>query len=104
MDYLDILYTDYNIVDSKNNKLIDNKINIYNYSCLLRNYKNLLEVTKEMILKNCKILKSSFYKSKDNIEWMFYTTESLQEIIIICKTKENPNIKLIMDTIKYKND
>ena len=104
MDYLDILYDEYNIIDSKNNKLIDNKINIYNYSCLLKNYKNLLEVTKEMILKNCKILKSSFYKSSDNIEWFFCSTESLQEIIKICKTIRNPNIKLIIDTIKYIND
>jgi len=106
MDYLAAFFPNYYILRSKNDRPLNNKIIVYNYTCNTDNYNDILAATKFMLLYNCKILNSSFIKNKEtsNIEWTFYTISSIQDIRNIWKLINNTNLKQMINTIKFKND
>jgi hypothetical protein len=105
LDYLNLLYSDYCILSSKNDKPIKNKTIVYNYTCCADHYSDILEATRLMLLYNCKIIDPSLQKNKgSNIEWSFYTTNSEQEIRNMLKKQDRSNFIPIIKTIKFKND
>ena len=60
MDYLDAFFPNYCILSSKNDRPLNNKMIVYNYSCRTDNYKDILVATKLMLLYNCKIFSYLF--------------------------------------------
>jgi hypothetical protein len=106
MDCIGAFFPNYCVLRSKNDKPLNNKIIVYNYTCSTDNYKDILVATKLMLLYNCKILNSSFQKDTEtsNIEWTFYTISSIQDVRNILKMNNRSNLRQIIDTIKFKND
>ena len=104
MDYLSAFFPNYYILRSKNDRPLNNKMIVYNYTCNTDNYDDILAATKLMLLYNCKILNSSFQKEKSNIEWTFYTTSSIQDIRNMWKINNRLNLRQMIDTIKFKDD
>jgi hypothetical protein len=107
MNHISIFYPNYCVLSSKTEKPQKDKIVLYNYTCFAKDYSDILVATRLMILNNYKIINPNLNRlnKRENIEWTFFTTLSVQSLKKIWKDfLLDDKLNYMIDTIKFIND